>query len=339
MNSTQEILLKFLKEDEVQGEYSPKQLSHLYTNSALLGTLLSFVEEQVWLQKNENVDKEISYADLLIPLLESELSAISFYQDYLIESGCEKNKTIIKKLKNIEKTAIELIAKYHQDDQRIFVTESLTNIMKNLLECGDGLAGSHLYRAFDRLDDIFVLDYQQDRKMNVDYNTNERLFQGAGIGVQSSYSTILLALHRLAPKQGCRIIDLGSGYGRVGLACSAMRPDIIFTGYEYVPHRVELSNNASLAMGLENNLKFVTQDLSLESFIIPEADIYYFYDPFSKETYKHVLKQIVEISKRRKIQIVAKGDAKIWIKDIANENCWPRPELIDDGHLSVFRSF
>ena len=138
-----------------------------------------------------------------------------------------------------------------------------------------GHQGLCLYRTFDNLDDVFDLDYQLDLDMVVEHNTKERLYQRSGVGVQSGYSTILLALENSELLPNSSIVDLGSGYGRVGLVCSLLRPDIEFIGYEYVPHRVDIANKAAKHLGLEDNLSFKAQDLSLESFKIPEADVYY----------------------------------------------------------------
>ena len=202
-----------------------------------------------------------------------------------------------------------------------------------------GQQGIRLYRTFDKLDEIFALNYQLDLDMLVDHESKERLYQRSGVGVQSGYSTILLALNRMEAPIGSTVVDLGSGYGRVGLVCSLIRPDIKFLGYEYVPHRVDISNNATAAFGLEESLRFKVQDLSLKSFSVPIADFYYLYDPFSEETYKYILDQIVRISQERDITIVTKGNARNWLVRIAKEHSWASPIYIDDSNLCIFRSF
>ena len=138
---------------------------------------------------------------------------------------------------------------------------------------------------------------------------------------------------------GSSIVDLGSGFGRVGLVYSLLRPDIKFIGYEYVPHRVEVSSNAARSLDLEANLRFKVQDLSSQLFKIPIADVYYLYDPFTEETYQYVLKQITELSKKRKITVVTKGNARSWLTEIACKNSWPDPLVIDKGNLCICRSF
>jgi hypothetical protein len=209
---------------------------------------------------------------------------------------------------------------------------------QNRAEPHEGHQGPQLYRTFDKLDVVLNLDYQLDRDMVIGHSAKERLYAGSGVGVQSGYSTILLALSEVNLKKAAKVIDLGSGYGRVGLVCSLLRPDIDFVGYEFVPHRVEIGNKASTFLGLEKSLSFKVQDLSLEDFKIPQADVYYLYDPFTKETYHHVLNQILSISKTRKISIVTKGNARGWLMEIAKKNSWPDAAYLDGGNLCVFRS-
>ena len=202
----------------------------------------------------------------------------------------------------------------------------------------DGHKGPCLYRTLDRLDEILGLDYSLDKGASIKNYGGERLYVGSGIGVQSGYSTILLALNHLNIGSGGRIVDLGSGYGRVGLVSALLRPDLDFIGYEYVPHRVQVANEACNTLGLTSHLGFKVQDLSHESFMIPEADVFYLYDPFTEETYAKMLKQMVNLSLKNKITIVTKGNAKGWLSKISLDYHWPPPMEIDGGNLCIFKS-
>ncbi|MFG1591464.1 methyltransferase domain-containing protein [Halobacteriovorax sp. CON-3] len=330
-------------------EFSPIQLASLYTNSAFLVTVMDFLKDELWLQKQE--DKKngqvTSYKNFITPLFDDELEAVSFLSEFLVESGPSKLKDIKKRSKNIEAKILESIIDKAGSDQKEFLIHSLNTMSDFFIkEEKDqegrnqemGHQGPNLYRTFDNLDDIFDLNYKLDQEMEYDHETKERLYQRAGIGVQSGYSTILLALDQIDAAKGSSIVDLGSGYGRVGLVCSLMRPDLDFVGYEYVPHRVEVSNNACEELGLEDNLVFKVQDLSLKSFSIPIADIYYLYDPFSKETYEYILEQILEISRHKEVTIVTKGNANIWLSSMAEENGWPSPTVVDEGNLCIFKT-
>ncbi len=363
MNVSQKTFLKLLKQknnssetsdlyklEKCESEYlSPLEMANLYIDSALLVTIADFLKEQLWLTNKQDKlsGKSRSYEEFLRPFFTNELLSIFFLEEFLISNGADELKNIRKETQLIEHQVLKLISSRSSLAQKEFVTHSLKEMTKKfILEENNQLGvdqslghqGPDLYRTFDNLDDIFELNYQLDRDMTIDFDAKERLYEGAGVGVQSGYSTILLALEGINAKRGSKIVDLGSGYGRVGLVCALLRPDLDFTGYEYVPHRVVVSNKACDFLDLGDSLNFEVQDLSLASFKIPIADIYYLYDPFTKETYRYVLEQIVEISKTQQVTIVTKGNGRAWLLDICRQNSWPTPIFIDEGNLCIFKS-
>lgn len=219
-----------------------------------------------------------------------------------------------------------------------------------------------IYRAYDALDGVFAIDYSLDAGMYTDPLNTERLYEGAGLGVQTSYLTLALALRSLNLKSGARLIDLGSGYGRLGFVVGLLRPDIEFIGYEYVSHRVLAANKSAQHIGINKHVKFITQDLSDKHFQIPTADAYYLYDPFTESTYRHVFHQLRFIASQQSIAIVTKGHAGPWVANAlmeksgdgsCNDNLsallsnqmpqqwheqWTVDRSLDHGSLGVFRS-
>lgn len=242
---------------------------------------------------------------------------------------------------------------------REFTRETLASIQALALQEGkferERSQGEHadalehtIYRAFDDLDRAFAIDYSRDHGMPTNGLNTERLYEGAGLGVQTSYMTLVVALASLSLKPGARLIDLGSGYGRMGLVAGALRPDVDFIGYEYVPHRVEVANQASHHLGSEASVKFATQDLSDLKFQIPVADVYYMYDPFTEQTYQTVFEQLIEIGRKHVIAIVSKGGAGPRIAhaleqagafaDGGASASWTADRSLDLGTLCIFRS-
>lgn len=334
---------------EIDVNLSAIELSHLFTYSALLVTVMSFIKEQNWLQdrKDDLSQRSTSYEDFLSPFFVNDLLPFLFLKEFLISSGKKQNKKISKDSTKLEGEVLEFVMNSSAQYQKEFLINSLLQMNEHFIceekkqfgwKQSDGHKGLNLYRTFDNLDEIFKLNYQLDRDMIVDSFAKERLYQNAGVGVQSGYSTILLALHNMNALKGQTIIDLGSGYGRVGLVCSLLRPDLNFIGYEFVPHRVDVSNLAKQNLEISSNLNFYVQDLSLSNFKIPSADIFYLYDPFTEETYKYVLEQIIKISLLKKVTIVTKGNANGWLMKISNDFNWPKPQLIDEGNLCIFCS-
>lgn len=194
------------------------------------------------------------------------------------------------------------------------------------------------YRAFDSLDEVFGLHFSRESVMKSFAGTRERLFEGAGSGVQTSYSVIMTALRYLRLPLGAHLMDLGSGYGRVGLIAGLWRPDLSFTGYEYVAHRVEVANAAAERADLGGRVRFLAQDLGDPAFEVPEADAYYLYDPFCAETYAKILRRIHEIGETRPVAVVTKGSAGPWFERSITTGCWLQPERYDHDTLFIFRS-
>lgn len=349
MNLSEKKLIDLLEGGASDRILTPSELAHLYVHSALLVAVMVFIKEQIWLKKkDEKVSGEVTtYEDLITPFFKNELLSVNFLKEFLIKSGPLHIKKITHDSQAIEKEVIETIKTLSSNDKKLCATLSLCKMTElflheEKLQKGkaeyDGHQGMRLYRTFDNFDTILQLNYQLDKDMVVDFKTKERLYQKAGAGVQSGYSTILLALHTLKLAKDSKVIDLGSGYGRVGLVCALLRPDVHFIGYEFVSHRVKNAKESCHALGLEKSLSFVTQDLSLKEFKIPDADVYYLYDPFTKETYDYILQQIVDLSKRAVVTTVTKGNARGWLLDISEDNSWPVPLCIDDNNLCIFKS-
>lgn len=324
--------------------FSPQELAELYVDVALLKTLLNFIKEQHWLEQKKVLLK-LEFKTFVQSFFKSELCHIEFLHSFLENCSLETIKPLEQKSTYIETLALEEIRKTSFKSQKDFATHALNLMAKifefeNQLQIQKKLQGLNIelsmYRTFDGLDYIFNLNYNADLGMKTDTTHNERLYEGAGIGVQSGYSTVLTALYYLKPNLGARFIDLGSGYGRVGLIIGLLRPDIQFTGYEYVPHRVEVARTSSHNLELENHVQFLIQDLSLKEFQIPIAEIYYLYDPFSKETYSHVLSQLVKLSQDQKIFIATKGNARGWLLEVNEKEGWLPPKEFDGGNLCLF---
>lgn len=356
MNVAEKAFLDFLDgstpdfETTLSGRTRPLSsidMADIYIHAALLSTFMGFIKEQFWLQKKQDATKPkpMEFGEFMAPFFLDELASVLFLKEFLIVSGPKNIQKILHAAESAECQVLDQLSQRSNVDKKEFAVRSLQEMNKHFLQEESrqdgrlqslGHKGPELYRTFDGIDRILDLKYRLEKNATVDYHCKERLYQGAGIGVQSGYSSILLAMHALQLEAGSRIIDLGSGFGRVGLVCSLLRPDVEFIGYEYVAHRVQISNHASQTLGLEKSLLFVIQDLSLETFRIPDADVYYLYDPFTQETYQHVLKQIIEVSQRKTIRVVTKGNARDWLMDLAREHSWPAPLLIDEGNLCVF---
>jgi hypothetical protein len=327
----------------------PAELAELYVAVAFLRSALEFLGEQHWLRTRDAApeNKVFTFESFLEPFLSSELKPILFLHE-LLRAGTLADANALKPhARAAEALTLEHVIELPGDQRRAFVTGALgllvplfafeAKLQEECRELGIYL-GLSLYRTFDGIDQVLGLDYTQDLGMRHDPAEKERLYEGGGVGVQSGYSTVLNALRHLDPAEGARVIDLGSGYGRVALALGLLRPDLKITGYEFVEKRTNVALASARGLGLDARVRFLTQDLAAPGFRIPDAEIYYLYDPFTESTYAHVLAQLVAVARRQPIVIVTKGNARRWLDTVAKTEGWPLAREFDGGNLCLFAS-
>lgn len=131
------------------------------------------------------------------------------------------------------------------------------------------------------------------------------------------------------------MIDLGSGYGRLGFYLNILRPDIHFTGFEFLDYRVNQACENLIKMNASKNTQFQVQDLSKDDFRLPEADFYYLYDPFTDSTYHLIMKKLVELSQRKNISIISKGNSKNWLRSIQEQMRGYQIRSLDNDHIVI----
>lgn len=318
---------------------SSEDLANLYCTSAFLLTAYQYIKEIHWVKKKENIDKPFVFSNFIKPFLENELNDQMFLHQILISSSLEDIKENFKELLALEKAAINLILEKPFGLQKKILKTSLKLVSSFFSKEFSEKSSLSLFRTFDNLDKILGLNYETQIITQSEQDSSERLYLGAGCGVQSEYSTIFSALSKLNLGENSKVVDLGSGYGRIGYIIGLTRPDIYFEGYEFVNERVLLSQQITNNFELGNTVKFFSQDLSDKNFIIPIADVYYMYDPFTEETYKLILAQLVLISRKQKVFIVTKGNARLWLKaSEQQESNWTELVQLHGGNLCIFSS-
>ena len=327
-------------------QYKPQELAHLFADTTFLISVFQFVQEQHWMQKNEKAI-DLIFSEFVKKFFKEELSPVLFFHASLTDASLEKIETYKKMTEKIQRSVVDYAKNLKFPDNKTFAEQTL-KLMSDLFEFeyqltlskqDKGLSlGYSLYRAFDIIDDFFNFEYTTEDGLEKTNPNHERLYQGSGSAVQSSYTTILLVLRYLKMTKGSRFIDLGSGFGRVGLALGLLRPDIQFTGYEFVKQRVDFAEHASQALNMNSHVHFQSQDLSAKDFLIPEAEVYYLFDPFNEETYVHVMNQLSAIAKNKKITIITKGNAKEHFINSSIKGIWSKPQVFEHGNFCLFRS-
>lgn len=102
------------------------------------------------------------------------------------------------------------------------------------------------------------------------------------------------------------IVDVGAGYGRLGIVSSAFDKNINFKGIEFVQERVDEGNRVFQSLNL-NNCILSQADLSNPDFELQIADVYFIYDFGRIEQIDQTLSQISKLAQGRETTVVARG--------------------------------
>lgn len=159
-----------------------------------------------------------------------------------------------------------------------------------------------------------IEDILFDQNQDSIFRPGKNFWYGLEIqSLQTPYSEIVEMIDFVKPKCGDKWVDLGAGYGRMGLTLGIVRPDVEFVGYEYVQDRVNEGNR----LFKEWNLSKVTMkqaDISKDEFNLESADLYFLYDFGSKEDVDKVLEKLRVQAQTQPIQVVARGRGmRSWI--------------------------
>ena len=149
---------------------------------------------------------------------------------------------------------------------------------------------------------------------HVDQSGRKKRYEGSQtwIGLhpqvlQTPYSEILTIFQTIKRFKPESIVDIGAGYGRLGIVSSSFFPEASFTGFEIIEQRLEEAKRMFEELEL-GNCKMVQEDLSLESFTPPKADVYFIYDFSDPLDIRKILRQICEVNAGRETLVVAKGE-------------------------------
>ncbi|NEO99661.1 MAG: hypothetical protein F6K58_13475 [Symploca sp. SIO2E9] len=170
-----------------------------------------------------------------------------------------------------------------------------------------GLERATVEKKLDFID--LVLLYGQHRlyQGDISYNFIRELYRKLGV------------LKELGNFRISKILDLGSGYGRVLLYGSLLWPEISFCGIEMVLERVLEAQKVSKMLGL-NSIDLISGDATQISW--PWADCFLIMNSFALSVLPKVLSQLKELSKCRNFLIVSVWSTNAylaeqqWLKEV-----------------------
>lgn len=113
----------------------------------------------------------------------------------------------------------------------------------------------------------------------------------------------LKILKNYSPKS---LVDLGAGYGRVGLVMQKHIPQASFIGLELVKERCTEGNRVFKELGHKNCL-LKSENIVADNYKIPKADIYFIYDFSDQHDQKKILDFFSKAMETERFFMVVRG--------------------------------
>lgn len=139
------------------------------------------------------------------------------------------------------------------------------------------------------------------------------------------YSEILNLFQAVQLKGGESVVDLGAGFGRVGLALAARYPEVTSIGYEIVKDRIQEGARIAKEWGLDSQATLLEQNLADPHFKPKAADVYFAFNPVSGSTFDKILEDLrtVGLKSGKRFRFIVFGpspfyktDAQPWLKQL-----------------------
>lgn len=124
--------------------------------------------------------------------------------------------------------------------------------------------------------------------------------------LQTPYNELKHICELLNPPAGSTIVDLGAGYGRLGLVLASCYPDVNFLGYEYVKERV-IEGQRILDKFNCSKAKLFQQDLTADDFELPLAEYYFLYDYGTLTHIRKTMKQLELVGEKKNFKLIGRG--------------------------------
>jgi hypothetical protein len=138
-------------------------------------------------------------------------------------------------------------------------------------------------------------------------NSEQNFWQGLDIqSLQTPYSEILEMIQVIDPKDGDTWVDLGAGYGRMGISLGFLKPNVNFLGFEYVSERVQ-EGQRNFKLWNIKNAELKMADIAADDFVLPEAEVYFIYDFGSQKDVYKVLEKLRRQAAKKEIKLIARG--------------------------------
>ena len=169
------------------------------------------------------------------------------------------------------------------NDPQVLLKQFKALLSEQKFQEAEEMLFEEVYDVEDRMEDISEERYQKIEQHWSAVETGE---------VISTPVEILYLINKKAKfKTNISFVDLGCGHGFPCIVLGALNPTMHFTGIDLVQEKVEGARKTAEKFGLTNT-DFITKDLSVSSYTLPQADYYYIHNPFNDDVCEHVIKSL-----------------------------------------------
>lgn len=185
------------------------------------------------------------------------------------------------------------------------------------------------YRAYDR--------YNDDSNKKQHYKGTQTWIGLHPQALQTPYCDIYEALSLLKDSKIEHIVDIGAGYGRVGIVTNVLYPTAKFTGFEVVKQRQVEGNRVFKKLGVKNS-KIELKNVLDSSFDLPEADIYFIYDFSEQDDVFQILKALTSQIQQNNFYLIIRGDRVDHLMKHKFKHIWRRHVSLNSSGLKIYTS-
>ncbi len=195
----------------------------------------------------------------------------------------------------------------------------------------------------EEIDNKLGLKIQHTEKLLVDdcKSINREFDSRTWIGLDGQvlntpYSELFEIVQALAPYDISSAVDLGAGYGRLGVVLSAFFPRVTFEGHELIEQRVNEGNQLFRNLKLDNCC--LHQSDIVNSFELKDFDLYFIYDFSDTQDLKIILKKLEEKFLERNFFIIARGRAIRSLIQYHFPVFWAQENAFHQENWSLYKS-
>lgn len=156
--------------------------------------------------------------------------------------------------------------------------------------------------------------------------------------LQTPFSEIFSFLSFLKQFNPQQIVDLGAGYGRVGIIMKMIMEDSQFLGYEFIDSRFD--EMCRIFHEYEINNAFLSKKNIMDfDFQFPKADVYFVYDFSDIASIKKMIEKFTELFDSQKLFLVVRGKAMRSLIQNQYRELWALNGAIHTENWSIYSSF